>query len=75
MNVATLQVYEAIKREGTQKNVVPLMQTRAELYRYLDYEAYEKKLDALFAKGKGSVGGCVSFPSSQNRDLGKLILR
>ena len=52
MNAAALQVYEAIKHEGTQRNVLPLMQTRAELYRYLDYEAYEKKLDALFAKGK-----------------------
>jgi methylisocitrate lyase len=52
MNAAALQVYEAIRAEGTQKNVVPLMQTRAELYRFLDYEAYEKKLDALFAKGK-----------------------
>ncbi len=53
MNAAALKVYEAIRYEGTQKNVLPLMQTRAELYRYLDYEAYEKKLDALFAKGKG----------------------
>lgn len=53
MNAAALKVYEAIRAEGTQKSVVPLMQTRAELYRFLDYEAYEKKLDALFAKGKG----------------------
>ncbi len=53
MNAAALKVYEAIRTEGTQKGVLPLMQTRAELYRYLDYEAYEKKLDALFAKGKG----------------------
>jgi methylisocitrate lyase len=53
MNAAALKVYEAIRHEGTQKNVLPLMQTRAELYRFLDYEAYEKKLDALFAKGKG----------------------
>ena len=52
MNAAALKVYEAIRTEGTQKGVLPLMQTRAELYRYLDYEAYEKKLDALFAKGK-----------------------
>jgi hypothetical protein len=47
-------VYETIRAEGTQKSVVPLMQTRAELYRYLDYHAYEKKLDELFAKGKES---------------------
>jgi len=33
--------------------VVPLMQTRADLYKYLDYHAYEKKLDELFAKIKG----------------------
>lgn len=52
MNAAALKVYEAIRAEGTQQNVVPLMQTRAELYRFLDYEAYEKKLDELFAKGK-----------------------
>ncbi|MGA8042209.1 MAG: methylisocitrate lyase [Terracidiphilus sp.] len=53
MNAAALKVYEAIRAEGTQRNVVPLMQTRAELYRFLDYEAYEKKLDALFERGKG----------------------
>jgi len=53
MNAAALTVYEAIRAEGTQKNVVPMMQTRADLYRYLDYHAYEKKLDELFAKGKG----------------------
>ncbi len=53
MNAAALKVYETIRAEGTQKSVVPLMQTRADLYRYLDYHAYEKKLDDLFAKGKG----------------------
>ena len=52
MNAAALRVYEAIRAEGTQKSVVPLMQTRAELYKFLDYHAYEKKLDELFAKGK-----------------------
>ncbi len=52
MNAAALNVYEAIRNEGTQKHVVPMMQTRADLYKYLDYHAYEKKLDALFAKGK-----------------------
>jgi len=52
MNAAALKVYEAIRAEGTQKSVVPLMQSRADLYRYLDYHAYEKKLDELFAKGK-----------------------
>jgi methylisocitrate lyase len=52
MNAAALKVYEAIRAEGTQKNVVGLMQSRADLYKYLDYHAYEKKLDELFAKGK-----------------------
>ena len=41
MNAAALKVYEAIRAEGTQKSVVALMQTREELYRYLDYHAYE----------------------------------
>jgi methylisocitrate lyase len=53
MNAAALKVYEAIRAEGTQKSVVPMMQTRADLYKYLDYQAYEAKLDELFAKGKG----------------------
>jgi len=52
MNAAALKVYEAIRAEGTQKNLLPLMQTRDELYRYLGYHAYEQKLDELFAKGK-----------------------
>lgn len=52
MNHAALKVYEAIRKEGTQKNVVALMQTRADLYNYLDYHAYERKLDELFAKEK-----------------------
>jgi methylisocitrate lyase len=52
MNAAALNVYEAIRTEGTQKHVIPMMQTRADLYKYLDYHAYEQKLDALFAKGK-----------------------
>ncbi len=52
MNAAALKVYETIRAEGTQKSVVPMMQTRAELYEFLDYHAYEKKLDELFAKDK-----------------------
>jgi methylisocitrate lyase len=52
MNAAAMKVYETIRTEGTQKSVVPLMQTRDELYRYLGYHAYEQKLDELFAKGK-----------------------
>jgi len=53
MNAAALKVYEAIREEGTQNSVVPLMQSRADLYKYLDYHAYEQKLDELFAKNKG----------------------
>lgn len=52
MNAAALRVYQAIRKDGTQKGVVELMQTRDDLYDYLDYHAYEKKLDALFARGK-----------------------
>jgi len=50
MNAAALKVYETIRAEGTQRSVVPLMQTRAELYRYLNYHAFEEKLDRLFQK-------------------------
>jgi methylisocitrate lyase len=50
MNAAALNAYRTIRREGTQKSVVPLMQTRAELYDFLGYHDYEEKLDALFAK-------------------------
>jgi methylisocitrate lyase len=52
MNAAALKVFEAIRSEGSQRSVIPLMQTRAELYRYLNYHAYEAKLDELFAKEK-----------------------
>lgn len=52
MNAAALKVYETIRAEGTQRSVLPMMQTREELYRFLGYHAYEEKLDALFAKGK-----------------------
>ncbi|MBB1473973.1 methylisocitrate lyase [Luteimonas sp. MC1782] len=49
MNKAALNFYETVRREGTQKGIVDTMQTRAELYDYLGYHAYEDKLDALFA--------------------------
>jgi methylisocitrate lyase len=48
MNQAALNVYKTVRTEGTQKNVLNLMQTRAELYDYLGYHAYEQKLDELF---------------------------
>jgi methylisocitrate lyase len=50
MNAAALRVYEAIRKNGTQKDVVELMQSRDDLYDFLDYHAYEQKLDALFAQ-------------------------
>jgi methylisocitrate lyase len=52
MNAAALKVYECIRAEGTQRNVVALMQSRDDLYRYLDYHSYESKLDELFMKSK-----------------------
>jgi methylisocitrate lyase len=52
MNLAALKVYEALKNEGTQKNVLGSMQTRMELYDFLGYHAFEQKLDELFAKDK-----------------------
>ena len=53
MNKAALRVYESLRRDGTQKAVLDTMQTRAELYDFLGYHAYEQKLDALFARGQG----------------------
>ena len=52
MNKAAEQVYKSILVQGDQTAVVDTMQTRMELYDYLDYHAYEEKLDALFSQGK-----------------------
>jgi methylisocitrate lyase len=52
MNKAALHFYETVRREGTQKNIIDTLQTRAELYDFLEYHSYEDKLDALFAKKK-----------------------
>jgi methylisocitrate lyase len=54
MNAAALKVYHAIRNEGTQSSVLSLMQTRAELYEFLGYQAYEQKLDQLFQAAKRS---------------------
>jgi len=51
-NAAALKVYQTLIAEGTQQNVVDIMQTRADLYDYLDYHKYEEKLDALFSEEK-----------------------
>ncbi|MCX7891373.1 MAG: methylisocitrate lyase [Burkholderiales bacterium] len=52
MNKAALNVYERLRRDGTQRGVVDTMQTRAELYDYLGYHEFEQRLDALFARAK-----------------------
>jgi len=55
MNAATLRVYRAVRRDGTQQGVLEQMQSRDELYEFLDYHAYERKLDELFARDKKST--------------------
>ena len=52
MNKAALHFYETVRREGTQKHIIDTLQTRAELYDFLGYHAYEDKLDALFTQDK-----------------------
>ena len=52
MNKAALNFYETVRREGTQKNIIDTLQTRAELYDFLNYHDYEEKLDALFTREK-----------------------
>jgi methylisocitrate lyase len=50
MNRAALRVYEALRRDGTQRAVVDTMQTREELYRVIGYHEFERRLDELFAQ-------------------------
>jgi len=52
MNKAALAVYETVRRKGSQQDVVGAMQTRDELYDFLDYHSYERKLDELFRSGR-----------------------
>jgi methylisocitrate lyase len=52
MNKAALKTYEAVRKKGSQEEVIGEMQTRDELYDFLGYHSYEKKLDELFSKGK-----------------------
>ncbi|MEY4763300.1 MAG: hypothetical protein RLZZ200_3157 [Pseudomonadota bacterium] len=54
MSRAALEVYQTIRRDGTQRAVVDRMQTRRELYDVLGYDAYEQKLDALFGRSQGA---------------------
>lgn len=53
MNKAAETVYQSILEEGDQRKVVDIMQTRMELYDYLNYHSFEQKLDALFSEKKG----------------------
>jgi methylisocitrate lyase len=50
MNTAALKTYDTIRQEGTQKSLLAEMQTREALYDFLNYYAYEQKLDELFSK-------------------------
>ncbi|SBS28179.1 Methylisocitrate lyase [Marinomonas aquimarina] len=52
MNQAALNVYQHLLNDGHQRNVVDSMQTRMDLYDFLNYHDYEQKLDALFSKDK-----------------------
>lgn len=52
MNAAALRVYQEIRHKGTQKGVLDIMQQREELYKFLDYHAYEARIDALFSQQK-----------------------
>ena len=52
MNKAALKVYETVRRSGSQQSAVGDMQTREELYDFLDYHAYEQKLDELFSRNR-----------------------
>lgn len=52
MSAAAQQVYETIRRDGSQQEVLPLMQTREQLYEVLGYHAWEQKLDESFQKTK-----------------------
>jgi methylisocitrate lyase len=53
MNKAALGAYERLRKEGTQKKLVDAMQSREELYEFLNYHSYEQKLDELFSRGRG----------------------
>jgi methylisocitrate lyase len=52
MNKAALAVYETLRKTGTQKSALSQMQTREELYEFLNYHSYEQKLDELFSRNR-----------------------
>ena len=65
MSRAALEVYTAIRERGTQKPVVAKMQTREELYTVLDYHAYERKLDELYARSPAAAHDAREPPRSK----------
>jgi methylisocitrate lyase len=67
MSRAAIDVYEAIRRDGTQRAVQGSMQTREELYAVLDYHRYERKLDQLDAKRSGGRAGAARSPARKRR--------
>jgi methylisocitrate lyase len=69
MSRAALAVYETIRRDGTQRAVLPAMQTREELYAVLDYHRYERELDELNAKSSGG-GARRARPTARKRRKG-----
>ncbi len=52
MSAAALNVYQTIRKQGSPQSLLPIMQTRDQLYEILNYHQYEQKLDELFAQGK-----------------------
>jgi methylisocitrate lyase len=55
MSGIATRVYETIRTQGTQQDLIGQMQTRAELYDVLDYHSFEDKLDQLFASEKKRI--------------------
>ena len=64
MNLAALKVYQAIRRDGTQKNVLADMQTRDDLYKYLDYHAYEQQTRRVVRRREGEGEMSAPEPSA-----------
>jgi methylisocitrate lyase len=57
MSAAALKVYQTLRSKGTQESVLDLMQPRNELYEFLDYEYFERKLDYLLQNEKSAAEG------------------
>ena len=70
MNAAALKVYQSLRAEGTQRQVIDLMQTRAELYDYLGYHQYEQKLDELFRDSLTQAEPPLAEKDHERQDAG-----